>query len=193
MSTVDWASVPIGAGKSGKIVAFRAEDGRRLWTLEIGKHNRYQAGPLPAKLVVYCPGSLGGVETPMAESGNVLYVPWIDWCFKGSATGLTGVSRSMTGGLAAVDAATGAVVWKHTFKHMDLGAATLAGNVVFTSTFDGTIYALSTKNGSTLWSTKAPAGINSFPAVTRRMLIVGAGAQTKAKNPPGELIAYSLP
>jgi alcohol dehydrogenase (cytochrome c) len=183
----------IGAGKSGKVIAFRASDGRRLWTLPIGKHNKYESGPLPAKPVLYCPGSLGGVETPMAESGNVLYVPWIDWCFKGSATGLTGVSKSMTGALAAVDASSGAVIWKHTFKNMDLGAATLARNVVFTSTYDGTIYALSTKNGSALWSTKTPAGINSFPAVTRKMLIVGVGARTSAKKPRGEIIAYQLP
>jgi hypothetical protein len=80
--------VVIGAGKSGEVVAFRAGDGKRLWTLEIGKHNRYQSGPLPKKPVVYCPGSLGGVLTPMAEARNVLYVPWIDLCFKGSATGL---------------------------------------------------------------------------------------------------------
>jgi hypothetical protein len=42
----------IGAGQSGKVVAFRAGNGKRLWTLEIGKHNRYEAGPPPAKPVV---------------------------------------------------------------------------------------------------------------------------------------------
>src|SRR5262249_16368786 len=37
----------IGAGKSGEVIAFRAADGKPLWTLPIGKHNRYQSGPLP--------------------------------------------------------------------------------------------------------------------------------------------------
>jgi glucose dehydrogenase len=185
----------IGAGKSGFVVAFRAGDGKRLWTLPIGKHNRYQSGPLPAKSVVYCPGSLGGVLTPMAEARGALYVPWIDLCFKGSATGLVrgGPVAPASGGLAAVDAATGSIRWKHTFKSIDAGAATIANNVVFTSTFDGSIYALSTKTGATLWHTTAPTGINSFPAVTRTMLIVGAGARTSARSPHGQMIAYSLP
>jgi alcohol dehydrogenase (cytochrome c) len=184
----------IGAGKSGKVVAFRAADGKRLWTLEIGKHNRYATGPLPRHAVVYCPGSLGGVLTPLAEAADRLFVPWIDICFKGSATGLVGYGGGgATGGLAAVRPATGVLLWKHRFGDFDSGAATIANDVVFTSTYDGTIYGLSTADGSVLWKTKAPTGINSFPAVTRTMLIVGAGARTAAKHPHDELVAYSLP
>src|SRR5581483_10948592 len=144
------------------------------------------------KPVLYCPGSLGGVLTPMAEARSVLYVPWIDLCFKGSATGLVGAGEA-GGGVAAVDDATGTVRWKHALKGIDSGAATVADDVVFTSTSDGTIYALATKSGATLWRTKAPSGINSFPAVTRTMLIVGTGARTSAQAPPhGEIVAYGL-
>ena len=183
----------IGAGKSGFVVAFRASDGQQLWTLAIGKHNRYQSGPLPAKPVFYCPGSLGGVLTPMAEARGMLYVPWIDLCFRGSATGIVGGGKAGSG-LAAVDVATGAIRWKHTFGSIDSGAATVAGDVVFTSTTHGTIYAFSTRTGAILWQAKAPSGINSFPAVTRTMLIVGTGARTSAKTPPhGEIVAYTLP
>jgi alcohol dehydrogenase (cytochrome c) len=184
----------IGAGKSGFVVAFRASNGRRIWTLPIGRHNRYQAGPLPAEPALYCPGSLGGVLTPMAESRDLLYVPWIDLCFRGSATGLVGAGKPSSG-LAAVDTATGAVRWKHTFKRaIDSGAATVADNVVFTSTTNGTIYGLSTRTGAVLWRTKAPSGINSFPAITRTMLIEGTGARTSARTPPhGEIVAYALP
>jgi alcohol dehydrogenase (cytochrome c) len=189
--------VVIGAGKSGKVVAFRADDGERLWTLNIGEHNKNQYGPLPvqsgivpAKPVTFCPGSLGGVLTPMAENANTLYVPWIDLCLQATADGITGAVGTGTGGLAAVNATSGAIVWKHLFKSIDAGAATIAGNVVFTSTVDGTIYAIATKNGAVLWSTRAPAGINSFPAVTKDMLIIGAGGPGAAKK--AEVIAYSL-
>lgn len=184
--------IVIGAGKSGKVVAFNADTGTRIWTLNIGKHNQHEYGDFPAKSVTYCPGSLGGVLTPMAETGGTLYVPWIDWCFKGKATGPTGASKSETGGLAAVNAVTGQIEWTQPFTSFDSGGATIANNVVFTSDFFGTIYALSTTNGAILWSTKAPAGINSFPAMSRDMLIIGAGAKTSAKNPHGEIIAYSL-
>ena len=186
----------IGAGKSGYVIAFRASNGTRLWTRAIGRHNRYQSGPLPSRPVVYCPGGLGGVLTPMAEARSVLYVPWNDLCFKASATGLVrgGPVPPVSSGLAAIDTETGAVIWKHAFNSLDAGAATVANDIVFTSSYDGTIYALSTKSGETLWRRKAPAGIDSFPAVTKTMLIVGAGAPTSTgKTPTAELIAYSLP
>jgi outer membrane protein assembly factor BamB len=148
---------------------------------------------LPAKPVLYCPGSLGGVLTPMAEARGTLYVPWIDLCFKGSATGIVGAGKESSG-LAAVDITTGAVRWKRKFKTIDSGAATVARNVVFTSTTDGTVYAFSTRTGAMLWRARTPSGINSFPAVTSTMLIVGTGARTSAKAPPhGEIVAYSLP
>ncbi|HVS84103.1 MAG TPA: PQQ-binding-like beta-propeller repeat protein [Gaiellaceae bacterium] len=184
----------IGAGKSGYVIAFRASDGKRLWTLAIGKHNKYATGPLPAKPVVYCPGSLGGVLTPMAEARGVVFVPWIDLCFKGSSTGLVngGPTPPVGGGLAAVSATSGAVLWKHLFTSMDAGAATVANDVVFTATYDGTIYAFSAKTGAIVWRTKAPEGVNSFPAVTRTMLLVGAGARTSAKATKGVLVAYAL-
>jgi alcohol dehydrogenase (cytochrome c) len=187
--------IVIGAGKSGKVIAFRASDGKRLWTLAIGKHNKYEYGPLPAKPVVYCPGSLGGVLTPMAEAHGIVYVPWLDICFRGSATGLAaGGPKTTVSGVAAVDAAAGAILWKHIFKGFDSGAATVADDLVFTSTFDGSIYALSAKTGAVVWKTKAPSGINSFPAITKTMLIVGTGAPSAANHASkGEIVAYSLP
>jgi alcohol dehydrogenase (cytochrome c) len=191
--------VVIGAGKSGQVIAFDAADGKRLWTLSIGKHNKHESGPLPTTPVVYCPGSLGGVLTPMAEAHGVVYVPWLDVCFKGSATGLAaGGPHTATGGIAAVDVATGAIIWKRILPSIDSGAATVANDVVFTSTYDGTIYALSTKTGAVLWKVKAPGDINSFPAISKTMLVIGAGAQAtlksfKAKTTRGEIIAYALP
>jgi hypothetical protein len=39
----------IGAGKSGQVIAFRAADGRRLWTLAIGRHNRSSTARCPPR------------------------------------------------------------------------------------------------------------------------------------------------
>ena len=79
--------IVIGAGKSGKVVAFRADNGQALWTLNIGKHKN-DVGPLPAKKVLVCPGPLGGGETPMAQDSKALYVPWADMCALTSSTAL---------------------------------------------------------------------------------------------------------
>jgi glucose dehydrogenase/plastocyanin len=184
----------IGAGKAGKVVAFRADNGKRLWTRNVGIH-KFDSGPFPLKKAVcYEPGFLGGVETPMAASGNLVYVPWVDLCFNATATGIksAGGLNGGTGGLAAIDSATGKVVWMNHLPSPAYGAATVANDVVFTATLAGTIYAFDTKTGKTLLTTKGPAGINSFPAVTKNMLIIGAGASGAIKNPVDEIVAYSL-
>ena len=190
--------VVVVAGKMGKAYAYRADNGRRLWTLSVGKHQN-DTGPLPRKLVTVFPGDLGGVETPMALADGRLFVPWLDFPTRARATGLPGGIagtvanlRSGRGGFTAVDAATGKVLWQHKLPSMDFGAATVANDVVFTSTYTGTVYAFDTRTGKTLWTTKAPAGINSFPAIDGDTLLVGAAAPGFIKKPQFQLIAYSL-
>ena len=182
------------AGKMGKAYAYRADNGKRLWTLSVGKHQN-DTGPLPRKVVSVFPGDLGGVETPMALAANRLFVPWLNLPTRGSASGISGAGVSFKtgrGGLTAVNAATGKVLWQRTLPSMDFGAATVANDVVFTSTYAGTIYAFDTTTGKTLWTKKAPAGINSFPAIDGDTLLVGAAAPGFDKKPQFQLIAYSL-
>jgi alcohol dehydrogenase (cytochrome c) len=184
----------IGAGKAGKVIAFRADNGKRLWTRNVGIH-KFDSGPFPLKKAVcYEPGFLGGVETPMAASGNLVFVPWVDLCFKATATGIksAGGLNGGTGGLAAINSASGKIVWQNHLPSPAYGAATVANNVVFTSTLAGTIYAFDATTGKMLFTTKGPAGINSFPAVTKNMLIIGAGASGAIKHPKDEIVAYSL-
>jgi glucose dehydrogenase/plastocyanin len=183
----------IGAGKSGKVVAFRADNGKRLWTRNVGIH-KFDNGPFPLKKAVcYEPGFLGGVETPMAASGNLVFVPWVDLCFNATATGIKSANfNGGTGGLGAIDSATGKIVWQNHLPSPAYGAATVANDVVFTSTLSGKIYAFDAKTGKALWTTTGPAGINAFPAVTKDMLIIGAGATSKIRHPRNEIVAYSL-
>ena len=146
------------------------------------------------------PGDTGGVETPMAFADNRLFVPWLDLPTRARATGLPGGLagqspnlRKGRGGLSAVDPASGKVLWQNKLPSPNFGAATVANDVVFTSTYAGTIYAFDTQTGQTLWTTKAPAGINSFPAIDGDTLLVGAGTTGFHKNPKFELVAYALP
>lgn len=187
--------VELVAGKMGKVYAYRADNGRHLWTLPVGKHLN-DAGLLPKKPITVFPGIFGGVETPMALAANRLFVPWLNFPVHASATGLAGGLafnfKTGTGGLTAVDAGTGKVLWQNKLPSEDFGAATVANDVVFTSTYDGTIYAFDTKTGKTLWTKKASAGINSFPAIDGDTFLVGAGGPGFFKNPHYELIAYSL-
>jgi outer membrane protein assembly factor BamB len=188
--------VVLVAGKMGKAFAYRADNGKRLWTRSIGRHQN-SSGLLPRKPITIFPGDLGGVETPMALAANRLFVPWVDFAARASRSGLAGGFatnfKTGRGGLAALDVASGKVLWQHKLPSMDFGGATVANDVVFTSTYAGTVYAYNTQTGKTLWTLKAPAGINSFPAVDGDMLLVGAGATGFFKKPQFQLIAYALP
>jgi alcohol dehydrogenase (cytochrome c) len=190
------SQIVIGAGKMGKVFAWNAATGQAAWQVNVGKHLN-DTGLLPKKTVKICPGDFGGVETPMAQSNGTLFVPWLNLCAIGSATSESIPAANFgtaTGGLTAFDAATGKAKWTRTLPHADFGAATVANDVVFTSDFTGKIYAYSTDAGKLLWSAQAPAGINAFPAVTQRLLIVGAGTPGLGtiKKPVYSIVAYGL-
>ncbi|MDQ1556131.1 MAG: hypothetical protein QOI02_1133 [Actinomycetota bacterium] len=187
--------VVLVAGKMGKAYAYRADNGQRLWTLSVGRHQN-DTGPLPRTPADIYPGDLGGVETPMAFASSRLFVPWLDYPTRASASGPAGGGgasyKTGRGGLTAVDAASGKVLWQHKLPSLDFGAATIANDVVFTSTYAGMIYAFDTQTGKTLWAKQAPAGINAFPAIDGNTLLVGAAAPGFTKNPHFQLVAYSL-
>ncbi len=186
----------IGAGKMGKVYAWNSATGAKVWQASVGRHLN-DTGLLPKKPVTVCPGDFGGVETPMAQASGTLFVPWLNLCAIESATSLDVPGSAFTkanGGLTAFDAATGKVKWQKTLPHPNFGAATVANDVVFTSDFTGKIYAFATATGKKLWTAQAPAGINAFPAVTQKMLIVGAGTPGigTIPKPVYSLVAYAI-
>ena len=183
----------IGAGKAGLVIAWDRETKRRLWTARVGLH-RSDAGPLPTRKVGVCPGLLGGVETPMAYTDGRVFVPVVDLCFPESAVTTTRVDSvdpsSGKGLIAALDATTGKRLWTRRFPSPDFGCATVANDVVFTSTFDGTVYGLSVEDGSVLWQAKLRAGVNSCPAIAGDQLLIGAGVPRDGSVE--ELVAFGL-
>jgi alcohol dehydrogenase (cytochrome c) len=172
-----------GAGKAGIVIAWDRRTRRRLWQTEVGVR-RHDRGPLPSRPVTVCPGLLGGVLTPMAFGSGRLYVPVVDLCMLGSARGYedlekVDVAARARGELVALDAATGRHVWTRKFPQADMGCATLADGVVFTSTFDGTVYGLDPRTGAILWRESMGAGINACPSLASKWLLVGAGVPRK--------------
>ncbi len=168
-----------GAGKGGVVIAWNAATHKRIWQSSVGVHMN-DTGPLPTHRVTICPGLLGGVLTPMAYSQNTLFVPVVDLCMHGSATGYedlegVNVTKRGRGELVAIDALTGRHIWTRKLPQADFGCATVADGVVFTSTYDGTVYGLDTDTGATLWQAHMPSGINSCPALAGETLLVGAG------------------
>ena len=182
----------IGAGKAGRVIAWSTSTHRRLWSVDVGVHHN-DRGSLPAHRVLVCPGLLGGVETPMAESSGRVFVPVVDLCVSGSATGYEPLASidplRGRGELVALSASDGRRLWVRRFPAPDFGCATAADGVVFTSTLDGTIYGLDARTGRTLWRARAGAGINACPSIAGAMLFVPAGVPVGTRR-SFELVAY---
>ncbi len=116
------------------------------------------------------------VVGPIAVDEKTAYVP-------------TGDGRQ--GFLVALNLANGTTRWKHGFQSSLSGPALHTNDVVFATSADGTVYALSTKNGKKLWSERAASAIEGGLAVAGNTLLVRVGAVDS--NPGPELLAYRLP
>ncbi len=180
LATLEGRELVLGAGKAGRVIAWDRGTRERLWERAVGLH-RNDVGPLPNRRVTVCPGLLGGVETPMAYADGRLFVPVVDLCGWGSATErqeLPSLDLSKgRGRLVALDAASGAVLWERRLDAPTFGCATVARDVVFTSTFTGELLAYAAADGELLWRTRLRAGINACPAVIGDLLVLGAGVR----------------
>ena len=189
----------VGAGKAGRVLAWNRKSEERVWEAEVGLH-RNDRGPLPATRISVCPGFLGGVETPLAVADARVFVPVVDLCYPESnrGSGNLGFYRvepaTGKGRFAALDLASGRLLWERRLPQPVFGCATVSNDVVFTSTYDGRLYGFDTETGQTLWEAQAPAGINACPAIAGDLLLVQAGTDHPSfdEAPPLGLVAYRL-
>jgi glucose dehydrogenase len=175
--------VAIGSGKTGTVIAYNADTGQPLWAAAVGKHENdaLQAVPAATPPVTVYPGSLGGVETPLAYADGTVFAAVVNWpryyiASRSVAPPATGASpyANATGDLVALDAVTGRVKWDVALPSMAVGAATVANDVVFTGALDGVFRAYDARTGKQLWTYQASAGLNAPPAVAGDMVILPA-------------------
>ncbi|WP_081472323.1 outer membrane protein assembly factor BamB family protein [Methanothrix harundinacea] len=183
--------VVYGAGKMGKVYAFDRTSGELLWSAVVGRYDEAaQLDVLPEGTTRIYPGVLGGVETPMAYSDGVLYVPVVnlftDWTPTSLDTSTIDFNNG-TGELVAIDASTGKILWIRSFETMALGGATVINDLVFAAEYDGTIHAFRAETGEEVWEMRAPAGINGWPAVAGETIVWPAGVGADPK-----LVAFRL-
>jgi outer membrane protein assembly factor BamB/mono/diheme cytochrome c family protein len=199
----DGKDIVLDAGKMGYVYAMDAESGKLLWKTPVGIHNghdedgklalegKYHPTKYPYK--VY-PGILGGVETNMAESEGVAYVPIVNSYQERPDPNTTlGGGQSLdksTGAMAAVEVSTGEVLWETELHQPSFGSATVSNDLVFTTLYDGTIVGLSREDGSIVWEEKLPGGTNSPLVVERATLIAVNSVPTGAAKP--QIVAWRL-
>jgi outer membrane protein assembly factor BamB/plastocyanin len=194
--------IVIGSGKLGRIMAFQREDGSLIWDTPVGRHaNDELRGIPPGETIEVYPGILGGVETPMAYADGIVYAAVVNMPTPYTADGFgaedgtealinaeqrTNLEEG-TGEIVAVDATTGLIAWTHSVDSLPFGGVTVVNDLLFSSTFDGSIFALDRESGEEVWTLQAPAGINAWPAVAGDSIIFAAGAGDQP-----QLIALSL-
>ncbi|WCO68947.1 PQQ-binding-like beta-propeller repeat protein [Iamia majanohamensis] len=185
-------ALAISTGKLGVVHALDAETGEPLWETEVGIHENDELTEIDGPTRVY-PGSLGGVQTPIAIADGTIYA-----CVMNAPTQYAGPDETSFGftvqlgtedsQMVAIDAATGEVEWDVDLPGDALGGATVAGDLLFTSTFAGEVLALDRATGETVWTYQAPGGINGWPAVAGDQLFVPVGM---GETP--QLLAFGLP
>ena len=118
-----------------------------------------------------------------SASDGILYVPVVDVFTDFTPTALdfsTFNPANGKGELVALDVNTGNVLWNASLATINVGSATVVNDVVFTATYDGTIYGFTSRTGQQVFSYKAPAGINGWPAVAGDTVVWPAGVGVNA-------------
>jgi outer membrane protein assembly factor BamB len=205
LSTANGVPIVIDSGKAGIVVAVNAETGKLLWKTPVGVHNGKDNTNLEAEKGDYSnlklpvtvePGDLGGVESQMASNGKTVFAAVNNLAvkFKGQSDAegeLVGGVAAGTGDLVALNEATGKIEWDDKLPSSAYGAAALVNDVVFTTTFNGTVYAMEASTGKELWKTTLSAGTNAPVAIVGDTVIT-AGSFPLAAGQKALITAYRL-
>lgn len=202
LARVGGRRVALTAGKMGFVFAFDAGTGRLLWKRSVGRHNGHDDDSLRAMHGDYSnigygrrmwPGDQGGVETQMASDGTTVYVP---------VNNLYAIYRSQTlpeiqpldegtGEVVAIDIASGAVKWDRKLPHGMYGGASITNDLVFTTTYDGTVWALERGTGQVAWRASLPAGSIAPVSISGKTVLSAGGIRTGAQQRL-EIVAFRL-
>jgi outer membrane protein assembly factor BamB len=196
----------IGGGKMGYVYAMNAQTGGLIWKTPVGVHDGHDNDSLQAlehrsKLKVpytYEPGPVGGILTNMALAGNSIYVVTDDWPFRAKtlSTVLGVPAGAEAGEIEALSLSTGKVEWATKVSDLPLGAATVSGDLVFTTLYHGTLIALNSTTGAIVYRHQLPTSTNAPLAIAGNTVLVPAGgpqtSKAKERGKP-QLVAYTLP
>jgi outer membrane protein assembly factor BamB len=169
--------IVISAGKMGRVYAFNRKSGAILWSAVVGDHQNDQLANIPSEgTTVVSPGSLGGVETPMAFAGGIVYVPVVNTSAEYTpSTSKLGNFAKGTGDLVAIQVDTGKILWQKHFNSINVGGATVVNDLVFTATFDGMVYAFKRNTGEQVWTYQSPGGVNAWPSFSGDTMLLPIG------------------
>lgn len=182
--------IAVGAGKTGTVIACEAKSGGLLWKTAVGIHENDDMEWLPEGTTRVYPGGLGGVESPIAFGDGKIFAPYINFPIyvkpDNVDNSVPNDITQATGGLAAIDAITGDIVWDFKQNAMVVAGATVVNDLVFSGALDGYLRAHDIKTGKVVWQWEAPAGLNAPLAVAGDTIVFAAGAPIFVATQPQE-------
>jgi outer membrane protein assembly factor BamB len=189
VTLADGSDVVVSSGKSGVVVGLDPDDGTVRWETEVGTHENDDLIALDGPTSV-TPGTYGGVLTPPAAADGVVYLPVVNAPVELRPDEVAYFGAEMgtaDGEVAALDAATGELLWSTRVPGDPLGAATVVNDLVLTTLLDGTLIALDRRSGDLVHSIELGGGTNGWMAVAGDTLIVPVGT-----TPPARIVALGL-
>jgi outer membrane protein assembly factor BamB len=84
-------------------------------------------------------------------------------------------TSAILGSLYAIDATTGALIWKKLPNKGFYSSPIVLGNIVYSTCFDSYMYALNAKTGDMIWKSLIFPNSNTTPTVAEGVLFVGGG------------------
>jgi alcohol dehydrogenase (cytochrome c) len=211
LTTAGGQPVVIDGGKAGILIELSAQTGKLLWKLPVGVHTGHDndglltehatpasPDPLPAKFTLE-PGPFGGIVSQLATNGSTTFAAVTDLAVPLTVKGLAESSNAFeasilraTGEMIAVNQDTGKIEWDDRLPSTPYGAATVTNNVVFTTTFNGYLYAFNAATGAILLKTPLSAQANAPVAIDGDYVITGAAVPSLSTAHRPLIIAYRL-
>ena len=206
------------AGKDGILRAIDRETHEQIYEVPLTTLANADTEPT-IEGVHTCPGVLGGFEwssPAFSPTMEMLVAPTVDWCgvfrkadelryipgqqYMGGSFTFDSTAESR-GWLTAVEASTGAVMWKyHSKRPMLTSVTTTSADLVFTGELTGDFVALDARDGNVLYrfNTGGPvtAGVITYAVAGKQYVGVMSGAAVRFwRTPPASttVIIFSLP
>jgi len=206
------------AGKDGILRAVDRESHEQIYAVPLTAVSNADAKPT-LEGIHTCPGVLGGFQwsSPAYHpAANMLVAPTVDWCgvfkkadelryipgqlYMGGSFSFDPIEESR-GWLTAVNASTGATVWKYQSKRPMLGSVTTtSANLIFTGELTGDFVVLDAAQGDVLYrfNTGGPvtAGVITYAVDSKQYVAVSSGATAGFwRTPPAfsTLTVFGLP
>ncbi len=181
--------VIVGTGKNGYVLGFDPSSGRLRWRTPVGMHHNGELPALSGPTEVL-PGTYGGVLTPPASAGGIVYVPTLnapDTLYPDQTAYFGGKLGTYPGDMVAINATTGKVVWDTKVPGDPTGAATVVNDLVLTATYQGTLVGIDRSSGRIVLERALPGPVNGWMSVSGSLVIIPVGGA----HPP-EVLALRL-